>query len=179
MSPAKPWALSRVRDELERPLPRPVRFTAAGLGVCLIAFTQLAGGLASAADLSRHFPVWLPLGLGGILIVTGSFLLGILWRQRRLLAMGRWASSTITACRGVPTRNGAPRFKIDYEFLLPAGGACRGNFDGGLSCPERPSQGSQIWVVYDPNHPLRNSPYPMSLVKVASPGRWQELRRES
>jgi hypothetical protein len=105
-------------------------------------------------------PPWLPYLVAGAL-VAGAFGCTIPLRiQMRLLTEGRPAQGIVTAHRR--TKDGTI---LRYEFVLLNGATAKGR--GGQS--RHPAAiGSRICVLYDPENPRRNAPYPLSLVKLTT-----------
>jgi hypothetical protein len=95
----------------------------------------------------------------GELVVVALVLAMLLRKQMRLLTEGRPAPGVVTGCRR--TKDG---IVLRYEFQLPDGATAKGR--GHSRRP--PAIGSQICVLYDPENPRRNAPYPLGLVKLAS-----------
>jgi hypothetical protein len=103
-------------------------------------------------------PLWVPylVSLAQAVIAWGCTI--PLRIQMRLLTEGRPAQGTVTAHRR--TKDGTI---LRYEFVLLNGATAKGR--GGQS--RHPAAiGSPICVLYDPENPRRNAPYPLSLVKL-------------
>jgi len=83
--------------------------------------------------------------------------------QRTLLSEGRPASAVVTAVRKHKGSHGTTHREIVYEFRLLAGTIATGKAMAGKT----QDVGSRISVVYDPEQPRRNKPYPFSLVTLA------------
>lgn len=82
--------------------------------------------------------------------------------QRRLLSEGRAASAVVTAVRKHKGSHGSTHREIVYEFPVLAGTIATGKAAAGKA----QEVGSRISVVYDPEQPTRNRPYPFSLVTL-------------
>ena len=104
-------------------------------------------------------PMWVPYLVAGGLAVSGWLVTRGLLSQRRLLAQGRPAPALVT--RHTQAQHGKT---IYYEFPVLSGAIAKGH-----SGPTRkpPAPGATICVLYDPENPRRNAPYPLSLVKPA------------
>ena len=100
-------------------------------------------------------PTWVPYLVFGELAVVALILAMLLRRQMRLLTEGYPAPGIVTGHRR--TRNGTV---IRYEFQLMNGATAKGR--GQSRRP--PAIGSQICVLYDPENPRRNAPYPLCFV---------------
>ncbi|MBZ5728724.1 MAG: DUF3592 domain-containing protein [Acidobacteriia bacterium] len=106
-------------------------------------------------------PLWFPFVLAAVLALASAVpALALRW-QARLLADGRAAPGVVTAHRRV--KEGTA---IRYEFTLPSGGTEKGR---GGPRQHPPPLGGAVCVLYDPERPRRNAPYPLSLVKLARP----------
>jgi hypothetical protein len=125
----------------------------------------------SRPDLSSPFttargalPSWvaflIAIGLAG-----GGFLSTLPIRsQRRLLSEGRPAPGLVIK-HGKAERRSHGRgleSKYYYEFPLLSGAIAKGEAG---PCKNPPVIGSTIPVIYDPDNPRRNAPYPFSLVR--------------
>jgi hypothetical protein len=82
--------------------------------------------------------------------------------QRRLLSEGRPASGVVTAVRKHKGSHGTTHREIRYEFPVLAGTIATGKAAAGKEA----EVGARISVVYDPEQPTRNRPYPFSLVTL-------------
>jgi hypothetical protein len=102
-------------------------------------------------------PLWVPYLVFAVLAAIASFLTILLRNQMRLLTEGRPAPGIVTGQRR--TKDGTV---IRYEFVLLNGATAKGR--GQSRRP--PAIGSQICVLYDPENPRRNAPYPLCLVKL-------------
>jgi hypothetical protein len=102
-------------------------------------------------------PNWLPYLLSGALVVIAFGVTIPLRIQMRLLTEGRPAPGTVTGHRR--TKDGTI---LRYEFVLLNGATAKGR--GQSRRP--PAIGAPICVLYDPENPRRNAPYPLTLVKL-------------
>jgi hypothetical protein len=127
----------------------------------------------SRPDLSNPFttartamPPWVPF-LVAIILAGGSFLATLPIRsQHRLLSEGRPAPGLVMK-HGQARRSSHGRgleSKYYYEFPLLSGAIAKGEAG---PCKNPPVIGSTIPVIYDPDNPRRNAPYPFSLVSPA------------
>jgi len=92
-----------------------------------------------------------------------AFLCAAVVRQQRiLLSEGRSASAVVTAVRKHKGSHGTTHREIVYEFQVLAGTTATGKAAAGKT----QDVGSRITVVYDPERPKRNRPYPFSLVTL-------------
>ena len=112
-------------------------------------------------------PVWIP-GIVAILLSSlGGLALIPVLRQRRLLSEGRPALAVVT--RLSEEKHGSHGHKLGkviyYEFPLLSGATANGK-TGPAKNP--PTVGTTLCVLYDPEQPRRNAPYPFSLVKPVS-----------
>jgi hypothetical protein len=106
---------------------------------------------------------WMSYPFDGFFLLFGAWLLSTVWREGRLLARGCVSRAVVTRCEATRGRGGVV-YIFYYEFPLPTGGLCRDKSEMGRPLPA----GSPVTVLYDPDNPRRNSPYPMGLVKVAA-----------
>jgi len=107
----------------------------------------------------RPPPIWLS---WAVPVVAGliSLLMGyLLRRQRRLLEEGHVAVGAVTKVSTIKSGK-----IIQYEFVLPGGSRESGK---GGARPGAEEWGSEVTVIYDPENPKRNSPYPFELVQPA------------
>jgi hypothetical protein len=102
-------------------------------------------------------PPWAPYLVFAAMVAVASVLAMLLRKQMQLLTEGRPAPGTVTSHRR--TKDGTI---IRYEFQLLNGATAKGR--GQTRRP--PAIGSQICVLYDPENPRRNAPYPLRLVKL-------------
>jgi hypothetical protein len=93
------------------------------------------------ADCDRHEP-------GSQIVVR---YLDRLWRQSRRSKKKRSDQGTY--------------WRVHYEWTLLSGGKRQGRYNHGKKQP--PAVGVTIPIVYDRDHPLRHSRYPLSLVAVS------------
>jgi hypothetical protein len=112
--------------------------------------------------IGKPIPVWLPFLAAVALGSVGLPLLFAIRRERRLLEEGRVAPGVVTEHRKRGGGHGAHGIEFRYKFALLSGSIGQGR--GG---PTRnpPPIGSTICVLYDPDNPPRNAPYPFSLVQ--------------
>lgn len=82
--------------------------------------------------------------------------------QRTLLSEGRPAPAVVTAVRKHKGSHGSTHYAIVYEFPVLAGTIATGKAAAGKTA----EVGTTISVVYDPEQPKRNRPYPFSLVTL-------------
>jgi len=115
-----------------------------------------------ASGAAGGLPVWLPY-LAGVMPAAGALLLiWMLMRQRSLLTEGRAAPAVVTDVITRKTGHGTHR-SIRYRFPLMSGAIATGKSD----TPRKPpSVGTVLCVVYLPDEPRRNAPYPFALVRT-------------
>ena len=80
--------------------------------------------------------------------------------QRRLLVEGRPAPAVVTRRHLNKSTHGS-QYQIEYEFRL-LNGAPR----TGRSASGKMLEVQLIAVLYEPDNPARNAPYPLSLVRL-------------
>jgi hypothetical protein len=98
--------------------------------------------------------VFIPLMFG-----MGLFLLAAVLIERQVVANGIPVNASITAC----SANGKGGYRVTYEFRAEDGTEMQGT---GWSASDQ-EVGSRICVLYLPQNPKRNQPYPGQLVEVA------------
>ena len=84
-------------------------------------------------------------------------------RQRRLLEEGRPAIARVTSSRQRHGTHGHTHQHVEYEFTTLSGARRTGRFDAQRNVPV---PGSTILVLYDPDEPKRQAPYPIRLYRV-------------
>jgi len=82
--------------------------------------------------------------------------------QRRLLSEGRSARAVVTKVTNSKGSHGETNRAMVYEFRVLAGTIATGK----ATAPKGTEVGAAISVVYDPERPARNRPYPFSLVTL-------------
>jgi hypothetical protein len=102
-------------------------------------------------------PPWVAYLVPGELTAIALLLALLLRKQVRLLTEGRPAPGIVTGWRR--TRDGTI---LRYEFVMLNGATAKGR--GKSRRP--PAVGSPICVLYDPENPRRNAPYPLCLVQL-------------
>lgn len=110
----------------------------------------------------RVLPLWLPYLVAATMLIAGIACVAVLRAQRRLLEDGRVAQATVRKLTVRRSQHGTHR-SITYDFRAMSGGLITGK-SGTSSKP--PAVGSGILVLYDPESPSRNKPYPLSLVRL-------------
>lgn len=90
--------------------------------------------------------------LTGLLLVC-SVTISKAYANRKLLVWGTPAAGSVTGCSSTKGS-----YTIHYEFRTGAGGLLRGS---GQSLGRREA-GERIWILYLPQNPRRNGPYPFS-----------------
>ena len=121
----------------------PRRFVLAG---------QRRGGVSAAV----------PYVVATVLAALALLCLAAVHLQRTLLSEGRSARGIVTAVRKHKGQHGSHR-EIVYQFPVLAGTIATGKATAGKT----QDVGSRISVVYDPEQPHRNRPYPFSLVTLS------------
>lgn len=119
---------------------------------------------APDGTLPRVLPMWLSLLIGGVLIGISGLFGAILRGDLRLLSEGRIAEGTVREIKVSRSQHGTHR-SMRYDFATMSGVRMTGKCAATKASPE---VGRAIVVIYDPEAPKRNKPYPFSLV---APGR--------
>ncbi len=107
----------------------------------------------------RTVPAGVPYLAGLAGIASGALLTIPLFRQRRLLAEGRAALATVTQ-----RTKGQHGETVRYEFRTLSGARFTGQT---TRASKTPAVGGTLWVIYESEDPRHNSPYPVSLVRLA------------
>jgi hypothetical protein len=105
-------------------------------------------------------PFWVAYLIPVVMITVSLACAAEVRRQRVLLAEGRVAPGRITAIKKHHGAHGAAHNEIAYEFPLLGGGTATGR----ASASKSSVVGATISVLYDPDRPGRNRPYPFPLV---------------
>lgn len=111
----------------------------------------------------RVQPAALPYLVSPLPLVIALICFLALREQRRLLSDGRAALAVIKTTKKRRTQHGS-YWQVVYEFPLMNGSAQTGSVQAAGKALD---VGTSIAVVYDDEHPRRNRPYPLSLVRVA------------
>ena len=110
-------------------------------------------------------PIWVPFLVAAQLAGGGLLIFARLSLQRRILSEGRAAPGLITYVgkvqRGPHGNNLGQKFR--YEFLLLSGSIRQGK-GGPVKNP--PAVGTPICVLYDPDNPKKNIPYPVRWARL-------------
>ncbi len=106
----------------------------------------------------KTMPAGLPFGVAAGLAAIGGLALLPILRQRRLVVEGRAAPGLVTHHK--KSQHGQT---YHYDFLLLSGATASGH-SGETRHP--PAIGSTISVLYDPENPRKNAPYPVSLIRL-------------
>ena len=108
------------------------------------------------ADPPQPTPFWLIILIGVIFIGLGALMVWVVRRELRLLRDGQAAPGVVTGNRAYKSNT------VFYEFAVQGGETQRGR------CSRRSiPAGSAICVLYDPENPKSNVPYPCQYVKIA------------
>ena len=110
-------------------------------------------------------PVWLPHLAAVALAGFGTLFLFSIHRERRLLEEGRAAPGVVTEHRRRGGEHRAHGTEFRYRFAMFSGSIGQGR---GRPRRNPPEIGSTICVIYDPDHPSTNAPYPFQLVRPRS-----------
>jgi hypothetical protein len=124
---------------------------------------------------SSILPVWVPFVVCGTLALLGFLATVPLRGQRRLLTEGRPAPGIVTRHGDLQRGQHGNKLgrKYYYEFVLLGGSVAQGKA-GPVKNP--PPVGQTVVVIYDPEKPACNAPYPLPLVTPAYEPAWKEHR---
>jgi hypothetical protein len=112
-----------------------------------------------AGERRSRMPFVIPYIVSSILAALALVCLAAVRWQRRLLSEGRPALAVVTAVR---KSHGSSDREMVYEFHVLAGTVATGK----TAATKAAAVGDRISVVYDPERPTRNKPYPFSLVTL-------------
>ena len=99
-----------------------------------------------------------------VMFVSGAiFMVALLRRQIRLLEEGQAAAGMVLS-----TRRSDKGTVVRYEFRTSRGEVLRGR--GVMPRKSAPAEGGVVCVLYDPERPRVNSPYPLPWVKLEGTG---------
>lgn len=118
-----------------------------------------------ASGTPGDLPFWLPYLVGALIAASGLGCIWLLVRQRSLLIDGRVAPAVVTDVITRKTGHGTHR-SIRYRFPLLSGAIATGKTD---RTRKPPAVGTVLCVVYLPDEPGRNAPYPLPLVRPIAP----------
>lgn len=95
----------------------------------------------------------------GFFVVAGAVLLAVAWSQvnraRALFKSGEAALARVLSVEATMTRINRQRvFRVNYEFR-----AVTQSVTGSYSTTNPPAADSELWVLYAPEDPKRNTPY--------------------
>ena len=152
---------ARIDGESRLPL-RQWRRLSTGSTVPLRYLPENPSRFVLAGQRRGGMPLAVPYVISSILAALALVCFAAVQWQRRLLSEGRPASAVVTAVRKHKGSHGATHSEIAYEFRVLAGTVATGKSTAGKPAVV----GARISVVYDPEQPKRNRPYPFSLVTL-------------
>jgi hypothetical protein len=112
-----------------------------------------------AGERRSRMPFAIPYIVSSVLAALALLCLAAVRWQRRLLSEGRPALAIVTAVR---KSHGSSDREMVYEFPVLAGTVATGK----TAATKTAAVGDRISVVYDPERPTRNKPYPFALVTL-------------
>lgn len=112
----------------------------------------------------RGVPAWIGPLVALHLALAGIFPWYAIRRQWMLLAEGRPAEARVMKSEKLHHSHGGQHYQIYYEFRVMSGATRAGRY---ASQKGPPADGTTIRIVYDPDQPERNMPYPLPLVRPA------------
>jgi len=108
----------------------------------------------------KRMPIGIPFVVSGLMSSFALLCVFAISRQRSLLTDGRLAPAVVTGLKKHSSSHGSSHQEMTYEFPLLGGGVAIGK----ATASKTSTVGTTIVVVYDPDRPGRNHPYPFSLV---------------
>lgn len=154
---------ARINGESRLPL-RQWRRLSAGSTVPLSYLPDNPRRFVLAGQRRSRMPLAVPYLVSSALAVLALICGAAVRQQRTLLSEGRPASAVVTAVRKHKDSHGSAHQEMAYEFRVLAGTIAKGKASAGKGT----KVGATISVVYDPERPTRNRPYPFSLVTLDS-----------
>jgi hypothetical protein len=115
-----------------------------------------------AGERRGRLPVVVPYAVSTTLAVAALLCVGAVRRQRVLLSEGRPARAVVTTVKKSKGAHGETHRAMVYQFRVLAGTIATGKGAAGKDS----DVGTTISIVYDPERPTRNRPYPFSLVTL-------------
>lgn len=109
-----------------------------------------------------RMPVAVAFVIPSVMVVIALVCLAPVRWQRTLLSDGRPAVAVVTSVRKGHGSSGETSREMAYEFRVLAGTIATGK----ASASKAMAVGDTLSVVYDPERPKRNKPYPFSLVTL-------------
>lgn len=119
--------------------------------------------VAAGQRRSGRIPFALAYVVSSIMAAAALLCLAAIRFQRTLLSEGRPARAVVTAVRKTHGSSGETHREMAYEFRVLAGTIATGK----AAANKTAQVGATIDVIYDPERPERNRPYPFSLVTLA------------
>ena len=107
-------------------------------------------------------PMAIPYVVSSVLAALALLCLAVVRWQRTLLSEGRCATAVVTAVRKSKGSSGETHTEMVYEFRVLGGTLATGK----AAARKGAGVGTAISVVYDPERPKRNRPYPLPLVTL-------------
>ncbi len=112
----------------------------------------------------ERVPAWLPIPLTLLFSLCGVLVRLPLHSQKRFLEEGRSAQAVVTRYGKIYRSHGRERgTQYYYEFLVLSGAVATGK----AMAKTPPVIGDRIVVLYDPEEPRKNVPYPLPLYRLA------------
>jgi hypothetical protein len=115
-----------------------------------------------AGQRRSRMPIALPYVVSFALAAIALLCLAPIHWQRRLLGEGRAARAVVTKVKQTKGSHGETHRAMEYQFRALAGTMTTGK----AAASKQSEVGTTISVVYDPERPTRNRPYPFSLVTL-------------
>ena len=108
---------------------------------------------------------WVGPLVGGLMLLLAA---GLIWGvqiHRKFIEEGWPVSGRVTKITIMRTRNGGVGgYRVEYVFQTSTGQSVTGKTSLGNNPP---AEGAEITVMYMPENPGRNAPYPLDLARVA------------
>ena len=115
-----------------------------------------------AGQRRSRMPFAVPYVVSSILGAVALLCVAPIRWQRRLLSEGRSARAVVTEVKKTKGSHGETHRAMVYQFRVLAGTIATGK----AAATKTAEVGAAINVVYDPERPARNRPYPFSLVTL-------------
>jgi hypothetical protein len=109
-------------------------------------------------------PPWFAIAVIGVTVLGSvAFVFAPIVGSRRYLVNGQPAPAVVTRVGKRAVGRPGASVTVEYQYCAMGSEACRGSYST-ASMP--PPEGSVICILFDPDHPSRNVPYPVKLASL-------------
>jgi len=110
----------------------------------------------------QGIPLWVVPVTPAVLALSAWLIVRAVRKQWRMLSEGRPAPARVTHSERYYRSHGGGRY-VYYEFRILSGAVRRGRYQTTRAAP---TAGTQMTILYYPDDPQSQAPYPLSLVRV-------------